>query len=99
MSLVDLTISDRRINVLAGYANWGMGDSPVLVRSDRSFPCALCYSQKGGTRCTRDLRPNIAVTMGILHSNTRASLTAFFRSCSDPKYRSVVKIDSCPSRN
>jgi hypothetical protein len=40
MSLVDLTISDRRINVLAGYSNWGMGDSPVLVRSDRSFPCA-----------------------------------------------------------
>ncbi len=26
--------------VLAGYANWGMGGSPVLVRSDRSFPCA-----------------------------------------------------------
>jgi hypothetical protein len=34
-----------------------------------------------------------------LHSNTSASLTAFFRSCSDPKYRSVVRIDSCPSRN
>src|SRR5580692_12031621 len=31
-----------------------------------------------------------------LHSNTSASLTAFFRSCSDPKYRSVVRIDSCP---
>jgi hypothetical protein len=33
------------------------------------------------------------------HSNTRASLTAFFRSCSDPRYLSVVRIDSCPSRN
>src|ERR1700686_4532086 len=34
-----------------------------------------------------------------LHSNTSASFTAFFRSCSEPKYRSVVKIDSWPSRN
>jgi len=33
------------------------------------------------------------------HSNTSASLTAFFRSCSDPKYRPVVRIDSCSSRN
>jgi hypothetical protein len=32
-------------------------------------------------------------------SNTSASLTAFFRSCSEPKYLSVVKIDSCPNRN
>ena len=38
-------------------------------------------------------------TASSLHSNTSASLTAFFRSCSDPKYRSVVRIDSCPSRN
>jgi hypothetical protein len=85
MSLVDLTISDRRINVLAGYANWGMGmgDSPVLVRSDRSFPCAT--PRRAELACTRDLRPNIAVTIGILHSNTRASLTAFFRSCSEPR--------------
>jgi hypothetical protein len=34
-----------------------------------------------------------------LYSNTSASLTAFFRSCSDPRYLSVVRIDSCPSRN
>src|ERR1700734_1403218 len=34
-----------------------------------------------------------------LHSNTSASLTAFLRFCSDPRYRSVVRIDSCPSRN
>jgi len=33
----------------------------------------------------------------LLHSNTSASLTAFFRSCSEPKYRSVVRIDSCPT--
>ncbi len=36
---------------------------------------------------------------GNLHSNTNASLTAFLRSCSEPRYLSVVRIDSCPSRN